>query len=203
MTLFEILGYAALILLIASFFMQTIIWLRLLAIASNAAVVIAGIVRPDAAAPRPRSRHAGRQRLAPHGDAPAGRGGERRDGGQGARSASTGFCPICGRSPSRRDTSFSARARSPTRCTSSRPARCASTSSMSRSARAPCSARSASSRSIACAPRRRPASSRARSCSSPPKGPANSIIRTRSSASSSIGVITRRLTEDLEKAARK
>ena len=48
MTLFEILGYAALILLIASFFMKTIIWLRLLAIASNAAVVIAGIVRPDA-----------------------------------------------------------------------------------------------------------------------------------------------------------
>src|SRR6185436_9781023 len=49
MTLFEILGYVALILLIASFYMKTIIWLRMLAIASNAAVVIAGIVRPDAA----------------------------------------------------------------------------------------------------------------------------------------------------------
>src|SRR5262245_5888063 len=41
---FQIFGYAALVLLIASFFMQTIIWLRILAIASNAAVVIGGIV---------------------------------------------------------------------------------------------------------------------------------------------------------------
>jgi CRP/FNR family cyclic AMP-dependent transcriptional regulator len=46
MTVPEILGYAALILLIASFFMKTIIWLRLLAIASNAAIVIYGIVAP-------------------------------------------------------------------------------------------------------------------------------------------------------------
>jgi CRP/FNR family cyclic AMP-dependent transcriptional regulator len=49
MTLFEILGYVALILLVASFYMRTIIWLRMLAIASNVAVVIAGIVRPDPA----------------------------------------------------------------------------------------------------------------------------------------------------------
>jgi CRP/FNR family cyclic AMP-dependent transcriptional regulator len=47
MSVFEILGYAALILLVASFFMKTIIWLRMLAIASNAAVVIAGIIKPD------------------------------------------------------------------------------------------------------------------------------------------------------------
>src|SRR5437763_5328236 len=46
MTFPEILGYAALVLLIASFFMKTIIWLRLLAIASNAVVVIYGIVVP-------------------------------------------------------------------------------------------------------------------------------------------------------------
>src|SRR4051794_24227798 len=47
MTLFEILGYVALILLVASYFMKTIIWLRLLAIASNAAVVIGGIIGPN------------------------------------------------------------------------------------------------------------------------------------------------------------
>src|SRR5258708_11960240 len=47
MSAFEILGYAALVLLIASFYMKTIIWLRLLAIASNAAVVIAGVVAPN------------------------------------------------------------------------------------------------------------------------------------------------------------
>jgi CRP/FNR family cyclic AMP-dependent transcriptional regulator len=47
MTAFEILGYAALILLIASFFMKTIIWLRWLAIASNVAIVVAGVIRPD------------------------------------------------------------------------------------------------------------------------------------------------------------
>lgn len=47
MTAFEILGYAALVLLVASFFMKTIIWLRVLAIASNAAVVVAGIIKPD------------------------------------------------------------------------------------------------------------------------------------------------------------
>jgi hypothetical protein len=47
MTAFAILGYAALILLIASFFMKTIIWLRWLAIASNVAVVVAGVIQPD------------------------------------------------------------------------------------------------------------------------------------------------------------
>src|SRR5262249_50694275 len=47
MTPFEILGYVALILLAVSFFMKTIIWLRIFAIASNAAVIIAGIVKPD------------------------------------------------------------------------------------------------------------------------------------------------------------
>jgi len=46
MTVAEILGYAALILLIASYFMKTIIWLRLLAIASNAAIIVYGIVAP-------------------------------------------------------------------------------------------------------------------------------------------------------------
>src|SRR5579862_7407427 len=46
MTLPEILGYAALILLIAGFFMTTIIRLRFLAIASNAAVILYGIVAP-------------------------------------------------------------------------------------------------------------------------------------------------------------
>jgi CRP/FNR family transcriptional regulator, cyclic AMP receptor protein len=46
MPLPEILGYAALILLIASFFMTTIIRLRFLAIASNAAVILYGIVAP-------------------------------------------------------------------------------------------------------------------------------------------------------------
>ena len=47
MTAFAILGYAALILLIASFFMKTIIWLRWLALASNAAIVVAGLIQPD------------------------------------------------------------------------------------------------------------------------------------------------------------
>ena len=46
MTLPEILGYAALILLIASFFMTTIIRLRFLAIASNAAIILYGIIAP-------------------------------------------------------------------------------------------------------------------------------------------------------------
>jgi CRP/FNR family cyclic AMP-dependent transcriptional regulator len=46
MTLPEILGYAALVLLIAGFFMKTIIWLRLLAVASNAAVVLYGVIVP-------------------------------------------------------------------------------------------------------------------------------------------------------------
>jgi hypothetical protein len=46
MTLPEILGYAALILLIASFFMTTIIRLRFLAIASNAVIVLYGIIAP-------------------------------------------------------------------------------------------------------------------------------------------------------------
>jgi CRP/FNR family transcriptional regulator, cyclic AMP receptor protein len=46
MTFPEILGYAALILLIASFFMKTIIWLRSLAIASNALIIVYGVVAP-------------------------------------------------------------------------------------------------------------------------------------------------------------
>src|SRR5258708_30158406 len=46
MTFPEILGYAALILLIASFFMKTIIWLRLLAIASNVVIIVYGVVAP-------------------------------------------------------------------------------------------------------------------------------------------------------------
>src|SRR5436853_6197321 len=44
---FQIFGYAALVLLIGSFFMKTIIWLRLLAIASSVAVVVGGAARPD------------------------------------------------------------------------------------------------------------------------------------------------------------
>jgi len=46
MQLGEILGYLALVLLIAAIFMKTIIWLRLLAAASNVAVVVYGIVTP-------------------------------------------------------------------------------------------------------------------------------------------------------------
>jgi hypothetical protein len=46
MSLPEILGYLALILLIASFVMQTIIWLRVLAIASNVAIIAYGIIVP-------------------------------------------------------------------------------------------------------------------------------------------------------------
>jgi CRP/FNR family transcriptional regulator, cyclic AMP receptor protein len=46
MTFGEILAYAALLLLIASTFMRTIIWLRLLALASNAAIVLYGIITP-------------------------------------------------------------------------------------------------------------------------------------------------------------
>jgi hypothetical protein len=47
MDAFQILGYAALALLIASYFMKTIIWLRWLAMAGNVAVVIAGLMKPD------------------------------------------------------------------------------------------------------------------------------------------------------------
>ena len=43
----EILGYAALLLLLASAWMRTIIWLRLLAMASNACVVVYGLVTPQ------------------------------------------------------------------------------------------------------------------------------------------------------------
>ena len=47
MGLGEIFGYAALLLLLASTWMQTIIWLRLLAIASNACVVLYGLLTPN------------------------------------------------------------------------------------------------------------------------------------------------------------
>jgi len=43
----EILGYAALLLLLASAWMRTIIWLRLLAMASNACIVVYGLVTPQ------------------------------------------------------------------------------------------------------------------------------------------------------------
>ena len=42
----EILAYAALLLLIASTFMRTIIWLRMLALASSAAIVVYGLITP-------------------------------------------------------------------------------------------------------------------------------------------------------------
>jgi hypothetical protein len=47
MSLPEILGYATLLLLVASFAMPTIIWLRTLAIASNAVMILYGIIVPD------------------------------------------------------------------------------------------------------------------------------------------------------------
>ena len=185
MTLAQILGYAAAILLIASFAMQTLVWLRYLAIAFAVVLGLYGIVA--GALRRAGDRHrsfspsmsggSGKSSAlaAPHGP---------RRPGQGRRSRSTGCCRTWIRWRCPRTTCFSTRAIPPTRCTSSRRGGSGSRSSASRSARAACSARWASSPSRTSAPRRRCASRTARCFGSRPSGCASCSTRTRNSASS-------------------